>query len=451
MKKLLCGILCLLMLLGCASAEGYWYSAKGDNGLWGHIDEMGNWVIPPKFDSEGDFRGNYAWIQQGDREGFANRDGEIVLLLDENVVTDSGYDGFYYGGRETGIWLLYKKATGKNSLGTEWLEGFFDVQSGVYSGLKWRGVNHRESNSRLIAVADETGKWGYASRDTGELVIPYRYGAYDRGANFCEGYAAVYTENENYVIQECYLLNEAGEETPLPDGMQFANIYDPCVSEGLIAVADENGRVGYCNTACEVVIAPQFAEAEDFSGGYAAVKFSEEEWGIIDHAGNVLMRTSAPYDRHTQNGYYVLPAENGGLTMCHVEQGELFTLQVPNLAEFWRPEKNGLCIYQTNTKDDYRCGVVNMQGEIISEAKWWLPEKLPMDDHYFSGVLLVQDPETGLYNYINERGELLTTLPISYAVDFVGALAYVVVEQDDGTTQYGYINQQGEWVYSWTE
>ena len=93
MKKLLCGILCLLMLLGCASAEGYWYSAKGDNGLWGHIDEMGNWVIPPKFDSAGDFRGNYAWIQQGDREGFANRDGEIVLLLDENVVTDSEYRG----------------------------------------------------------------------------------------------------------------------------------------------------------------------------------------------------------------------------------------------------------------------------------------------------------------------------------------------------------------------
>ena len=53
MKKLLCGILCLLMLLGCASAEGYWYSAKGDNGLWGHIDEMGDWVIPPKFDSAG--------------------------------------------------------------------------------------------------------------------------------------------------------------------------------------------------------------------------------------------------------------------------------------------------------------------------------------------------------------------------------------------------------------
>ena len=48
MKKLLCGILCLLMLLGCASAEGYWYAAKGDNGLWGHIDEMGELGDPPK-------------------------------------------------------------------------------------------------------------------------------------------------------------------------------------------------------------------------------------------------------------------------------------------------------------------------------------------------------------------------------------------------------------------
>lgn len=164
MKKLLCGILCLLMLLGCASAEGYWYSAKGDNGLWGHIDEMGNWVIPPKFDSAGDFRGNYAWIQQGDREGFANRDGEIVLLLDENVVTDSGYDGFYYGGRETGIWLI----EGKTELGAEWVDGFFDVQSGVYSGLKWRQVRIWCSDSRLIPVADENWKWGYVSRDTGE-------------------------------------------------------------------------------------------------------------------------------------------------------------------------------------------------------------------------------------------------------------------------------------------
>ena len=444
MKKLLCGLLCLLMLLGCASAEGYLYSAKGDNGLWGHIDETGTGVFPPKFDDASIFfaEEDYAWIQQGDKQGFVSRTGEIRLLEDtEDPLVD------YF----SNVWIVMEYYGAESEIDQR--AGFFDPTNGVYSGLQWALVREWASDSRLIAVANDDyyDRWGYASRDTGDLVIPYRYGAYDRGANFCEGYAAVYTEDENYVIQECYLLNEAGEETPLPDGMQFANIYDPCVSEGLIAVEDENGRVGYCNTACEVVIAPQFAEAEDFSGGYAAVKFSEEEWGIIDHAGNVLMRTNVPYDHYMQNGYYVLPAENDGLTMCHVEQGELFTLQIENLVEFWKPERNGLCIYKTHTGDNYRCGVVNMQGEIISEAKWWLPQALPMDDHYFSGFLLVQDPDTILYNYINERGELLTSLPISYALDFNGALAYVVVEQDDGTTQYGYINQQGEWVHSWTE
>ena len=74
----------------------------------------------------------------------------------ENVVTDSGYDGFYYGGRETGIWLI----EGKTELGAEWVDGFFDVQSGVYSGLKWRQVRIWCSDSRLIPVADENWKWG---------------------------------------------------------------------------------------------------------------------------------------------------------------------------------------------------------------------------------------------------------------------------------------------------
>lgn len=449
MKKLLCGILCLLMLLGCASAEGYWYAAKGDNGLWGHIDETGNWVIPPKFDDAGDFRGNYAWIQQGDREGFANRDGEIVLLLDEDVYVDSGYDGFYYGGRETGIWLI----EGKTELGAEWVDGFFDVQSGVYSGLKWWTERIWCSDSRLIPVADENWKWGYVSRDTGELVIPAKYDSDNMGSNFYDGYAVVtfLDEDDDYNIVQTLLLDETGKEYPLPEGINAASC-DTVISGGLFAVVDENGLYGYCNTSGEVVIEPQFAYAFEFEDGYAAVELTDGTCGVIDRTGNVVMRTTDSLHVQIRHGCYVLPTGEHSFTMYSVAGEELFTLQGENIVELWTPEENGLCMYVVEKGRQRRCGWVNMQGKIISEAKWTFPEYDQPGVYFPSGLQAVYDIDgTRLGGYLNESGELAIPLQFSFVTQFYGKLAYVSMEQDDGTTRCGYINQQGEWVYSWTE
>lgn len=447
MKKLLCGLLCLLMLLGCASAEGYLYAAKGDNGLWGHIDETGNWVIPPKFDDASDFRGNYAWIQQGDREGFANRDGEIVLLLDEDVYVDSGYDGFYYGGRETGIWLI----EGKTELGAEWVDGFFDVQSGVYSGLKWRQVRIWCSDSRLIPVADENWKWGYVSRDTGEMVIPAKYDSDNMGSNFYDGYAVVTVCDDDYNIVQTLLIDETGKEYPLPEGIH-EEYCDIEIGDGLFEVVGANGLYGYCNTSGEVVIEPQFAYAFEFEDGYAAVELTDGTCGVIDQTGNVVMRTTDSLHVQIRHGCYVLPTGEHSFTMYSVAGEELFTLQGENIVELWTPEENGLCMYVVEKGRQRRFGWVNMQGEIISEAKWTFPEYDQPGVYFPSGLQAVYDTDgTKLGGYLNESGELAIPLQFSFVTQFYGELAYVGMAQDDGTTQYGYINQQGEWVYSWTE
>ena len=447
MKKLLCGLLCLLMLLGCASAEGYLYAAKGDNGLWGHIDEAGNWVIPPKFDSAGDFRGNYAWIQQGDREGFANRDGEIVLLLDEDVYVDSGYDGFYYGGRETGIWLI----EGKTEFGAEWVDGFFDVQSGVYSGLKWQQVRIWCSDSRLIPVADENWKWGYVSRDTGEMVILAKYDSDNMGSNFYDGYAVVTFLDDDYNIVQTLLLDETGKEYPLPEGINAANC-DTVISGGLFEVVDENGLYGYCNTSGEVVIEPQFAYTFEFADGYAEVELTDGTYGVIDQTGKVVMRTTDTHYADVRHGCYVLPTGEHSFTMYSVAGEELFTLQGENIVRLWTPEENGLCMYVVEKGRQRRCGWVNMQGKIISEAKWNFPDYDQTGVYFPSGLQAVYDIDgTRLAGYLDESGELAIPLQFRFVTQFYGKLAYVSMEQDDGTTQDGYINQQGEWVYSWTE
>ena len=448
MKKLLCGLLCLLML-GCASAEGHLYAAKGDNGLWGHIDEAGTWVIPPKFDDASGFRGNYALIQQGDREGFANRDGEIVLLLDEGVEVDSGYDGYYYGGRETGIWLI----EGKTEPGAQWVEGFFDVQSGFYSGLTWRGVNLGESNSRLIAVADENWKWGYISRDTGEMVIPPKYDSDYMGSTFYDGYAVVVIMDNEEIVQTL-LIDETGKEYPLPEGINAAYC-DSVISDGLFAVVDENGLYGYCNTSGEVVIEPQFAFAFEFADGYAEVEFIDGTCGVIDQTGNVVVHAESGHSAEyaeVRHGCYVLPTGVQSFTVYSVTGEEVFTLYDATMVRLWPPEENGLCMYAVEISGEYRYGWVNMQGEIISEAKWTFPDYDQPDVYFPSGLQAVYDIDgTRLAGYLDESGELAIPLQFSFVTQFYGKLAYVGMVQDDGTTQYGYINQQGEWVYSWTE
>lgn len=442
MKKLLCGLLCLLMLLGCASADGYLYSAKGDNGLWGHIDEMGNWVIPPKFDDASIFfaEEDYAWIQQGDKQGFVSRTGEIRLLEDtEDPLVD------YF----SNVWIVMEYYGAESEIDQR--AGFFDPTNGVYSGLQWALVREMASDSRLIAVADETGKWGYVSRDTGEMVIPAKYDSDNMGSNFYDGYAVVTFWDDDYNIVQTLLLDETGKEYPLPEGINAANC-DTVISGGLFEVVDENGLYGYCNTSGEVVIEPQFAYTFEFEDGYAEVEFTDGTYGVIDQTGKVVMRTTDTHYADVRHGCYVLPTGEHSFTMYNVAGEELFTLQGENIVRLWTPEENGLCMYVVEKGRQRLCGWVNMQGKIISEAKWNFPDYDQTGVYFPSGLQAVYDIDgTRLAGYLDESGELAIPLQFSFVTQFYGKLAYVGMEQDDGTTRCGYINQQGEWVYSWTE
>ena len=50
----------------------------------------------------------------------------------------------------------------------------------------------------------------------------------------------------------------------------------------------ENGAYGFVDRDGEVVIAPSFAEASEFSGGYAAVRI-DDKWGYIDTSGELVI------------------------------------------------------------------------------------------------------------------------------------------------------------------
>ena len=184
MKRLilLCLIMmCLVPVLSLADQElasKELFPAEGENGKWGYANREGSFVIPPQFDYAFGFRGNYAEVvvfpsenavnrTTGDRNpyysecsGIINRNGAFVL---EPIYTiDPGYDQGFYGGRDTGIWCILAGYADEGNR----LVGWFDIESGYFSGLVWYEVWGWISDSRLIPVIDETYRAGYADRAT---------------------------------------------------------------------------------------------------------------------------------------------------------------------------------------------------------------------------------------------------------------------------------------------
>lgn len=163
-----------------------------------------------------------------------------------------------------------------------------------------------EPLDNLPVPFQEAGKWGYETR-TGEVVIQahfnsaqkfseglarvelgYRFGYIDQtgkividiqyswGGKFCEGLARVRNVNKTFGY-----INKQGNpinKQQLDGGLDFG--------EGFAPVMIKN-KWGYMNQNGEIVIEPQFDEAEKFDNGRARVRNGWESH-TIDKAGNLI-------------------------------------------------------------------------------------------------------------------------------------------------------------------
>ena len=259
------------------------------NGKWGYINSEGKYAIAPQFDFASEFRGNYARViadqeddnnDDGYHEGIIDRNG--CFVLEPFYCIDEGYDGGYYGGKDTGIWLVLRK----DEVNDESM-GFFDIPSGHFSGFHWSDVCQWCSESHLIPVMDDEYRVGYAERSSGEMVIPCQYDTVVDPSNFYGGVAAVCLipgdEDEDII-----LIDETGTKIPLPEGIH-AVLFEGAFDDRILVVNDE-GLYGFADPQGNIAIEPQFIYASRFYNGRAAVEFSTEDYGFIDTAGSVTER-----------------------------------------------------------------------------------------------------------------------------------------------------------------
>jgi len=453
-------LLMALPLLAEANEEAL-FPAMGENGQFGYINAMGAWVIPPQFDGAGEFRGDYAVIivyphedarenpWDYDVEGIIDRSGNIVLTPEYSI--DGGYGGGYYGGKDTGIWHItqYEKNVWDpedESLIYASKDGFFDIPSGHFSGLKWDMVWPWCSDSHLIPVVNDLT--GYADRRTGELVIPCQYFAYDP-SNFHEGVASVAFVDEDWNATDFFLINEHGEEIPLPEGI--VSLYGHPASEGRIAIEEKaSGLLGFADLQGNVVIPPQFTYVNEFSDGYTVVQFPEGDWGMVDANGAIIRRgmESDHWSGFTYiRGMRSLQTGENEFSILNMQDEVLLTLKMENLVSLGVPIENGLSWFATDPSNqvngwkDRKFGLVDIEGNIVSPAQWKLGD---FENNGFSEGLqpVMQD---GKWGYINTQGEIVIPLSYDRAASFEKGMAYA---QMDGENLL--IDSTGKVICSWS-
>lgn len=252
------------------------------SGKWGYQDTNGQWRIPPAFDEADPFLNGYARVsvnrseQPLNHDGIIDSSGSFILPAEYHIYIDDG-------DVETLSGLFGVSLVQENTL-----FGFFDTKSGTFSGVKWREVLTRMACDHLVPVLDENMRAGYASRTTGELVIPCLYAGVLPG-KFSEGIAPNVLDEgaEDYI-----LIDENGTLIPLPEGITA--VYGSIAQNGRIVIqAKETQLYGYADLAGNVVILPRFTQADDFENGTALV----EENGVsfrIDIHGNTVTNETQP-------------------------------------------------------------------------------------------------------------------------------------------------------------
>ncbi len=326
MKRLI--LICLMILFLASSiaiAEpdentyDTWFAARDENGLYGYINRQGEWMIVPQYVfADTYFTGDYIRVGMdnigvGKRQGVIDRQGNWILPPEYEL-----YPMDYMGDNENpGEGLLAVTPTdGSSNLP----QGYFDLETGFFSGLKWYCIFPRYTDSPLIAVfPDKMGSAGYANRWTGELVLPALYESVDPQLFYQGLVLTAYEDEEQYEngLSDCFLMDETGTVIPFPDGITGV---EGDVSCGRVPIQNGAGRMGFADLQGNVVIQPQFEFAFHFAEDRAVVEFPEGDSGIIDLDGNILTRGFTWSDGWFQNG--IITAKRDDESACYGLDGQ---------------------------------------------------------------------------------------------------------------------------------
>ncbi len=257
-------------------------SVVSKNGKFGYIDETGAEVVPCIYKYASNYSDGLAGVQVSEQLGFIDKNGEVIIPFEHGDYGKRFYAPYF----KNGLFSTYKnnKKVLIDKMGNIVMpevdcEYIGDFSEGLASVTYKTG--EQNSNGRDLY------KIGYIDTK-GKLVISVPY-AFENsmlmGFEFSEGLAWL-----------PFIGNQDGEIYIDKDGNEALSFGYYCqdvdFSNGLLAVQNDTGKVGYINKNGEVVIPFNYDSAgpviPSFHDGLAAVR-KGQKFGFIDTNGNLVV------------------------------------------------------------------------------------------------------------------------------------------------------------------
>ena len=399
------------------------YPLCSKDGLWGYIDDNGNWQIEPQWYYADIFQGKgYAKVTLTDDEytdGIIDVSGNYIVQPQYAVFNNDR--GQYYGGIDDGIMWVYD-ANGKAAL--------FNVKNGYLSDYIFSfETNPWVTNSDLVLTINDNGddyrNAGYINRYDGKNVIPYLYYG-DYCSQFVNGYAVVGWYNEALSTVEMKLIDENGNILHLPDDVSIAS--DAIVNDNLVAIQDMNtGLFGYYDVAEKrVSIACQFRKIGNYQSGYASASIDGELWGHIDRNGHWVVKPKFPANRSYEFIYERALVQVSNEQLIINPAGDIIA-RIPLDATGIVLDNSYVFVYVEEYGEKlFPCALINDIGSFV----------IPFEKGYlfdlsacYDKIVFYNDLQALVYNhqygFINSIGMVIIDFQFDYAKNYYNNLAYV--------------------------
>lgn len=292
---------------------------------------------------------------------------------------------------------------------------FIDTEGKIIINPQFSEATIFRNGLALVKTGDLKPAWGFINKDGKFSIMPL----YKSATTFSENLAWVVSENS---APSC--INSNGKIVFTLANAQVVHIF----SEGLASFREQTktgeAKWGFVDYDGNVVIAPQFYNSRNFSGGKCAVSNKEGKWGYIDMKGKLFINFQFESAEPFKNGYAIVQY-NGKSGL--INENGIFVIN-PQYSQM-KFDGDRFLIEQNG-----KIGWADKDGKILINPQF-------TKAFAFNNSSLAPVQFGGSFGFIEKEGRILINPQFDFALPFNNRIALV-----RSSGKFGFIDLDGRFV-----